>query len=150
MTVTHSGTVYECAVAVKCEDDKYIILYDANGAEIAAFHDIADFSEYTISGGSFVAPCDCSMPIPLSVYSIGARTISVSDWVLSEDETQYCYEIASSLISGNTATCNVFLLFAQGTELEYTAAQESGKITLYTAEAPIADVVIESVQIVRV
>lgn len=150
MYVTFGGVSYECAVAVKCEDDCYIKLYDENGVEIVSFHDISDFSGFTISGGSFVPPSGCAVPIPLSVYTIGSRTISVSDWELSEDEAQYCYEITSNLISGNTATCNVFLLFAQGTILEYTAVQESGKITLYTAAAPIADIVIESVQIMRI
>lgn len=150
MYVTFGGVTYECAVAVKCVDDCYIKLYDENGVEIVSFHDISDFSGFTISGGSFIAPNNCAVPVPLSVYTIGSRTISVSDWVLSSDGEQYCYEIASNLISGNTATCNVFLLFARGTELEYTAVQESGKITLYTAAAPIANVVIESVQIMRV
>lgn len=148
MILTHSGESYECDVAVKCEYDNYIILYK-NGAEIAAFNNISDFTDYVLSGGSFIAPRDFSMPIHLSVYTIGSRTISVSDWVLSEDGTQYYYEIASSIISGNTTTCNVFLLFAQGTELEYTSKQESGKITLYTEEAPLAEVVIDSVQIFR-
>lgn len=148
MQLIHSGTTYECAVAVKCADDKYIKLYDENGAEIASFYNISDFSEYTISGGYFVAPCDCNMPIPLSMYSIGGRTIKPSDWMLS-DTGLYFYEIESSLISSNKTTCNIMLFFASGTELNYDAAQISGKIVLYISEIPENDVVIESIHITR-
>lgn len=146
MILTHSGETYECDVAVKCNDDKYIKLYK-NGEEIAAFHNISDFSDYVLSGGSFIAPCDCSFPIPLSVYSIGSRTIPVSAWI--ENESKYCYEIASDLISANVTTCNVFLLFASGTDLSYTATQEAGKVILYADFVPTSDVVIESIQITR-
>lgn len=149
MQIVHSGVTYECAIAVKCENDRYIKLYDENGAEIASFHNISDFSDYTISGGSFVAPCDCSMPIPLSAYAIGGRTITTNDWILSEDNRFY-YEIESGLISDNATTCNVTLLFAEGTTLAYEATQEAGKVVLYTDAAPLADVIIESIQIVRV
>lgn len=150
MKVTYCGTTYECDTAVKCENDNYIKLYDSNGVEIAAFIGIADFSEYTISGGSFIAPCNSEMPIALTAYAIGGRTISTNDWTLSEDEASYYHEIESGLISANTTTCNVMLLFAQGTELEYTATQEAGKIVLHTEAAPIDDIVIDSIQITRV
>lgn len=149
MQVVHSGVTYNCDVAVKCEIDKYIKLYDSNGVEIASFNNISDFSDYTISGGSFVAPCDCAKPIALSVYTIGGRTITTNDWILSDDE-KYYYEIENALISANKTACNVLLLFASGTELTYTASQESGKIVLSTDAAPIADVVIDSIQITRV
>lgn len=148
MKVIHCQREYECAVAVKCENDKYIKLYDANGVEIASFNNISDFSKYTISGGSFVAPCDCTMPIALSVYSIGGRTISSSDWILGTDN-RYYYEITSNLISSNTTTCDVLLLFAPETDLDYEATQESGKITLFVDAAPLFNVVIEKIQITR-
>lgn len=148
MKVFHNDVSYDCAVAVKCEYDKYIKLYDANGVEIAAFHDISDFSQYTISGGSFIDPCACSMPIALTAFSIGGRTIRTNDWTLSGNK--YHYTISSGLISANETTCNILLLFAPGTELSYTASQEAGKIVLSTPAAPIADVVIESIQISRV
>lgn len=147
MNVTHSGTTYECAVAVKCEDDKYIKLYDANGAEIASFNGISDFGEYTISGGSFIAPCDCGAPIVLTTYSIGGRTIAPGDWISSDG--RYYYEIQNSLISSNAATCNILLLFAPGTELLYEAIQESGKVIIYIDTIPDEDIVIRSVQITR-
>ena len=150
MKVTHSGTTYDCHIAVKCENDNYIKLYDENGIEIVAFHNIADFSQYTISGGSFVDPCNCVMPIALTTYALGGRTISKSDWILS-DAGEYCYEISNDLISGNATTCNIMLLFAPGTELIYEARQETGKIVLSTGtSAPAYDVVIESIQITRV
>lgn len=150
MQITHSGATYECNVAIKCENDKYIKLYDENGAEIAAFHGISDFSEYTISGGSFIAPCDCNLPIALSTYIIGGRTISTNDWILS-DSGEYYFEIENSLISANATTCNVLLLFASGTKFEYTSAQEAGKIIITAGEAaPLDDIVIESIQITRV
>ena len=149
MQVTHDGVTYDCKVAVKCENDNYIKLYDATGAEIVSFSGISDFSTFTIAGGSFVAPCDCDLPISLSAYAIGGKTITTNDWILSDDEEFYYYEIESNLISANATTCNVMLLFAQGTELEYTATQEAGKIVLHTEAAPIDDVVIESIQIIR-
>lgn len=150
MKIKHCGTTYDCAVAVKCEDDNYIKLYDENGVEIVAFHNISDFSDFEISGGSFIAPCNCMMPIPLTAYSLGGRTITTDDWILSEEENKYCYEIENNLISSNTTTCNILLLFAQGTELTYEATQGSGKVTLFVDAAPLYDVVIESIQITRV
>lgn len=149
MQVIHCGEIYDCAVAVKCEDDKYIKLYDAGGAEIAAFHNIGDFSDYEVVDGAFVAPCDCTKPILLSTYVVGGRTIAASDWTLAESG-QYFYEIENSMISSNPTTCDVLLLFAPGTEFEYTAAQAAGKIILYTNAAPLADIVINSIQITRV
>lgn len=146
MILTHCGTTYECATAVKCEADNYIKLYDENGFEIVSFYNISDFTDYELSGGSFVAPCDCAKPIILSTYSIGGRTIAPGDWVLTEEE-KYTYTIESNLISANTATCNIFLLFANGTDLEYEATQESGKVVLYTASQPENNIVIESIQI---
>lgn len=148
MQIIHCGITYECAVAVKCTNDKYIKLYDANGVEIAAFHNISDFSDYTISGGSFVAPCDCATPISLSGFAIGGRTIAKSDWILANDG-RYAYEINNNLISGNVTTCNILLFFAEGTELEYKATQEEGKIILYTSNAPQNDIVLNSIQILR-
>lgn len=149
MKITHCNRSYECAVAVKCESDRYIKLYDANGVEIAAFHNISDFSKYEISGGSFVDPCACTMPIPLSVYTIGGRTISTNNWILGDDN-RYYYEIENNLISANVTTCNILILFAPGTELEYEATQEAGKLTLYTDAAPLDDIVIDSVQVTRI
>ena len=149
MQVIHCGVTYECSVAVKCECDKYIKLYDENGVEIAAFHHISDFSDYTISGGSFTAPGDCAAPIMLTTYVIGGRTITADDWILSDDGTKYNYEIANKLISGNPKTCDILLLFATGTELKYTASQEDGKLILSTDAAPLYDVVINSIQITK-
>ena len=150
MNVTHSGVTYECEVAVKCENDRYIKLYDASGAEIISFHGISDFAEFEIFGGDFIAPCDCSMPIPLATYAIGGRTITINDWILSEDATNYYYEIESGLISGNAATCDILLIFAPETDLSYEATQTEGKIVLSVAAAPLADIVIESIRITRV
>ena len=150
MKLTHSGVTYDCAVAVKCESDKYIKLYDAAGAEIASFNGISNFADFTLSGGSFVAPNNCALPIPLTTYAIGGRTITTNDWIQSSADGYY-YEITSDLISQNATTCNVVLLFAQGTELSYTARQEAGKIKIITGEtAPLYDVVIEGIQILRV
>lgn len=149
MKVTHSGTTYDCALAIKCENDCYIKLYDENGAEIASFHGIADFSEYTISGGSFADPCECEMPVKLSTYSIGGRTISPAAWTLAESGMYY-HEIAHPLISENEATCDILLKFAKGTSFNYDAAQASGKLILYVSEIPAADIVIDSIRITRV
>ena len=150
MNVTHSGKTYACAVAVKCENDKYIKLYDINGAEIVAFYDISDFSEYTISGGSFVAPCDCAMPIPLTAYSIGGLTIKPEEWTLNSSNI-FTYKITNELISANESTCNISILFNRSTSLiNFRATQKDGYMYLYTDAAPLVDVVIESIQITRV
>ena len=150
MQILYCGTKYECDVAVKCECDNYIKLYDSNGVEIAAFHNISDFSAFEISGGEYIAPCDCTFPIVLTVYTIGGRTITTDDWILLEDGSKYYYEIASNLISANATTCNILLNFAPGTELEYEATQATGKVTLFVDAAPLYDVVIEGIQIARV
>lgn len=148
MRLTHSGEAYECSVAVKCENDRYIKLYDENGIEIASFHEISDFSDYVLSGGSFLFPCDCAMPIPLTAYAIGGRTIGTNDWKL--ENARYTYTIENGLISANETTCNILLLFADGTDFEYSATQEAGKIVLYADAKPETDIVIDSIQITRV
>lgn len=150
MQILYCGITYECDVAVKCADDNYIKLYNSNGVEIASFHNISDFSAFEISGGSYIAPCDCTFPIVLTVYTIGGRTIAPEDWILSEDESKYYYEIESNLISANATTCNILLSFAPGTEFEYEATQAAGKVILFVDAAPLFDVVIEGIQITRV
>lgn len=79
MKVTHCGVVYDCATAVKCEVNKFIKLYDENGLEIASFDNINDFSDYTISGGSFTAPNNCSVPVPVSVYKINGKIVATNN-----------------------------------------------------------------------
>lgn len=74
MKVTHCGVVYDCATAVKCEVNKFIKLYDENALEIASFDNINDFSDYTISGGSFTTPGSCPLPIPLFVFNLEGKT----------------------------------------------------------------------------
>ena len=146
MKIIHNGIEYECAVAVQCSDDNYIKLYDSTGKEIAAFYNISDFNEYTITGGSFTDPCNCSFPIPVSCYVVGGRTISKDSWIAGEDGKMYC-EIQNNLISANAATCDILLHFAAGTELEYEARQEAGKIVLMVNTAPKGDIVIDSMRI---
>ena len=149
MKVTYGGTTYECNVAVKCECDKYIKLYDENSVEIAAFYGITDFDQYTISQGAFVDAADSDYPIPLTTYKIGGRKISEDDWIPS-DSGQYFYEIYNKLISANETTCNVFLFFAAGTNFSYTATQEDGKLILRTRTIPQNEVIIKSIHITRV
>ena len=149
MQITHSGVTYECSVAVKCEDDRYIKLYDSNGVEIAAFMDISDFSDYTISGGEFIAPCAGGNPVLVTKYIIGGKTINPGNWIQSEDN-KYYYEIESDLISSNTTTCDILLLFKKGTSISYTAAQESGKVILFVDTLPESEIVIESIHITRI
>ena len=148
MIVTHSNVTYECDVAVKCENDNYIKLYK-NGEEIAAFYNISDFTDYSISGGSFIDPCDCANPISLKTYAVKGCTIAPGNWI-NADDGRYYYEIENSLISGNTTTCNILLFFAAGTEFTYDATQEEGKIILYKNVKPDVDIVIDSIQITRV
>ena len=148
MFVTHCGTTYECDVAAKCTSDNYIKLYK-DGKEIAAFYEISDFSDFEISGGSFVAPCSGGNPIILTTYVVKGRTISAEDWATADDG-RYFVEIENDLISANATTCNIMLYFAEGTSLSYDAEQENGKIVLYTSAAPLVDVVIDSIEITRV
>ena len=147
MKIIHSGVTYECNVAVKCENDKYIKLYDANGAEIASFNNISDFSDYSVIDGSFVAPCDCKMPISAATYFIGGRTIKSSDW--KSVSGQYQYEITSDLITGNATTCDILLSFADGTDFTYKATQQDGKVVLSTTYKPVVDIVISGIQITK-
>lgn len=147
MIVKHCGIDYECDVAAKCTSDNYIKLYK-DGKEIAAFYEITDFSDFEISGGSFVAPCDGGNPILLTTYVVKGCTISAADWGTADDGRFY-YEIENDLVSANATTCNIMLFFAEGTKLIYSAVQSNGKITLYTTAAPLADVVIESIEITR-
>jgi hypothetical protein len=150
MKLIHNGTTYECEVAVKCINDCYIKLYDANGTEIVAFHNISDFSDFSVLDGSFTDPCNCMMPIPLTAYSIGGRTISTDNWTFSDELQKYYFEIENNLISDNITTCNILLLFAENTELSYSASQEKGKIVLYVDSVPEKDIVIDSIQLTRV
>ena len=148
MIVKHCGINYECDVAAKCTSDNYIKLYK-DGKEIAAFYNITDFTDFEISGGSFVAPCSGGNPILLTTYVVKGCTITAADWQTAADGRFY-YEIENALISGNETTCNIMLFFAEGTNLVYDGEQHDGKIILYTTAAPLADVAIDSVQITRV
>lgn len=147
MIVKHNGINYECAVAVRCDYDKYIKLYDAAGVEIIAFNDISDFSDFEISGGSFIDPCNCFIPIPVSPIAIGGRTIHPNDWILSEN--LYHYIIENEAISANETTCNVFLSFAENTQLDYIGEQRQGQIVLFTPAAPLFDVVIDGILVIK-
>ena len=149
MNIIYCGTTYECSVAIKCENDKYIKLYDENGVEIVSFTNISDFSEYEISGGSFTNPCECSNPILLTTYVVKGCTISPSSWTLDSSNNMYYYEIENNLFSGNEKTCNILLFFEDVTKLQYEATQEDGKITLFTNAAPLVDIVIDSIQITK-
>lgn len=148
MQLVHSGVTYECSVAVKCESDKYIKLYDANGVEIASFNYISDFSDYTLSGGSFVPPSNCSMPIEVTTYILGKRVIALNDWIL--ENGKYKHSIVHNLISANSTTCDILLIFANGTIFEYEAEQKAGELILYTSSLPASDITIESIKISRI
>lgn len=79
ITVTHCGESYVCTTAIKCENNKFIKLYDENNVEIVSFYNISDFSDYEISGGSFTAPDDCFAPIPVSLYKIGGKVVATNN-----------------------------------------------------------------------
>lgn len=148
MKLIHSNEEYECSIAVKCESDKYIKLYDANGAEIASFNHISDFSEYTLSGGYFIAPSSCNTPIELTTYVLGGCAIAPDDWELADGK--YKYTIRNDSISANTTTCDILLIFAKDTQLTYQATQANGEITLSVDMKPTTDIVIDSIIITRI
>lgn len=145
--VTHSGKTYTCETAIKCTNDKYIKLFDANGIEIVSFDNISDFGEYTISGGKFTDPAACTKPIKLTTYVIGGRTILVSDW--KEEIGTYVYEIEHELFTENRTTCDILLCFGDDYDFDYYARQYNGKIKLTTFQKPQEDIVIESIQITK-
>ena len=57
-TVTYMGQSFPCAKAIK--GTNYIHLVDENGVMIGAFDGVADFSKFSISGGSWAAPAAIS------------------------------------------------------------------------------------------
>lgn len=149
MYLVHKNEAYECDVAIKCENDGYIRLYDTNGIETNSFYGISDFSEYKITGGSFTTPDACKMPIPVSSYMVGGVTITPDDWI-SQSGSKYSYEIECPLMSDNATTCNVFISFKPGTPyFKYDAAQETGKIVLLVETVPTNDIIINSIQFTR-
>ena len=148
MKLIHSSEEYECSIAVKCESDKYIKLYDANGAEIASFNNINDFSQYTLSGGSFIAPSSCNAPIEVTTYVLGGCTIAPDDWELADGK--YKYTIRNNSISANTTTCDILLIFAKDTQFTYQATQATGEIILAVDMKPTTDIVIDSIKITRI
>lgn len=146
MKITHSGITYECEYAVKCENDRYIKLYDSAMNEIAAFHGINDFNDFECDG-TFSNPCTVATPIALSTHVIPGATINSSDWI--QDESGYYFDIENAMISGNNKTCNIILNFAAGTEIEYNAEQSAGKIRLFVEKRPNTSVVIDSMIVFR-
>lgn len=54
ITVLFRGKSYTCAVALKGTD--YIHLLDANNKNVAFFDGVSDFTDFTISGGSWTTP----------------------------------------------------------------------------------------------
>jgi len=151
MQLTHDGATYDCSVAVKCEIDKYIKLYDESGAEIFSFEGISDFSKYEIVGGSFIDPCDCTMPLAVSTHVVGGVTIAPGDWKEFTPGGRYYFVIENDLISANESTCNIMLFFEEGTILNFEAAQEQGKIKLFVPRdhVPTESIIINSIQITR-
>ena len=123
------------------------IFVDKDGNEIVAFYNVKDFTDYTISGGSFTLPGDCEHPIPLTTYVIKGATISYSDWELYGNE--YIYKIENDLISGNPTTCNIMLFFETPSKFQYTATQDDGYILIHTKAAPFEPVKIKHIQISR-
>lgn len=55
-TVTYNGASYACDKALKGTD--FIHLLDANGNLTHAFDGVADFTKFTISGGSWTTPAE--------------------------------------------------------------------------------------------
>lgn len=144
----HNGITYEAEYAVRCDKDKYIKLFDAKYNEIAAFHEISNFSDYTLVGG-WTSPCAYyPTPISLSAYAMPGAIINATNWI--EGESGYYYDITNALISGNTKTCHVILNFASGTEFEYKAEQTTNQIRLIVDKIPNDLINIESITILRV
>lgn len=143
--VTHSGTTYTCETAIKCTNDKYIKLFDANGIEIVSFDNISDFGEYTISGGKFTDPAACTQPIKLTTYVIGGKEIKPADW--SATDGRYSHVIRNDLFSKNETTCDILLVFNEEYAFDYVATQDNGKITLFVDEIPDTNIMIKSIQI---
>lgn len=142
----HNGIEYECEYAVKCTLDKYIKLYDAGYNEIASFHGITNFSDFTLEG-AWNEPCAIPIPMSLSPYILQGSTINASDWIKSD--SGFYFDIENVMISGNKKTCNIMLNFAAGTEIEYIAEQSTGKIRLIVDKRPNDSIVIDSMIMFR-
>lgn len=134
--LSYNGRFYEGETAVKCENDRYVRLFDANGVEVVSFYDIADFSEFYLSGCEWTTPDDCAIFIPARTYSSGKIEIGGGDWIYSSNDSRYHYAIENPLISANKNTCNIFINFAPGTNFKYTAEQEEGKLIIYPDSRP--------------
>lgn len=138
MQLIHDGVSYECARAVMCEEDCYIRLYDAAGKEIAAFFNISDFSQYTLSGGEFSYP-DCGAVIPMATYLIGSYYCPDDYW--TKNGVYYDYTIEHPLITHNMATCIVTYTSMHSTlnNIKHRVEQDNGKIIFKIHEDDIHD-----------
>lgn len=54
--VRYKGMLYECSTAIK--GTRYVHLLDAGGYMVAQFNNITDFTDFTISGGTWSIPTD--------------------------------------------------------------------------------------------
>lgn len=64
ITVRFNNVNYECEKALK--GDNYVRLFDSNGATVAAFEGVNDFTDFTISGGEWSEPLptdDCPVAV---------------------------------------------------------------------------------------
>lgn len=79
-TLKYLGDSFDCTTAIK--GDNYIHLLDENGVMVAAFDEIADFSDFTLENGSYTEPTDdhsCSVAVIRDDGTIGKGGHSCAD-----------------------------------------------------------------------
>ena len=79
-TLKYLGDSYDCATAIKGPD--YIHLLDANGAMVATFDKITDFSSFTLENGSYTSPTpdhDCYLTVTRDDGTFGKGNYKCSD-----------------------------------------------------------------------
>lgn len=77
ITISISGQDYECATAVK--GSNFIVLYDENDIITASFFNIADFSQFEISGGDWTPYVKNTIIIRSATLSAGLIQLSGYD-----------------------------------------------------------------------
>lgn len=122
ITVSFKGVNYECEKALKGED--YVRLIGSNGAIIAAFEGVNNFTGFTISGGEWSTPTeedDCPLAVVGEDGKVRKSPLKACDILTTEDK-EAIDEQFEELKAAETVM--VFI----GTHAEYNTLDAEGKI----------------------
>ena len=154
MIVKHDGTTYSCDHAIFCDDEHFLILYDANGGEIISFYGVQSsiFDAFEFSNGT-PKSAGCSTLTKLSCYAYGDILIDPEDFTYNSQRSEYQYSVELPIVSSNFFTFNIDVRFGNVSELngwEHEIEQTSNGFILYAPKIPINGVYIQSVLITKV